>query len=348
MDSSKGGNNDTGMKYVKRILIGLLSIFGLLALIYVLGPKVASPNLDTSLPKLSMDLEELEEMIKKRETKNAKIKKDNESRIIWYDSIPKKTEYSIVYLHGWSASQGEGDPVHLQTAKEFGCNLFLPRLAGHGLQEKEAMLNLTADDLITSAKEAIAIGKLIGNKVILMGTSTGGTLALHLASGNPEIAALILYSPNIEIFDKSSKLLSKPWGLELAKKVKGSNYHSFVPDSELKAQYWTTEYRLEALTHLQALMDATMTSDTFNKIEQPVFLGYFYKNDSIQDQVVSVPAMLSMFDALGTQPSQKYKEAFPEVGDHVMASYITSKDVEAVQEATNAFLNAKVFKSNMD
>lgn len=332
------------MKYLKKVLIGFLSLLGILVLTYVLGPKVAMPSLDTSLPEMTMGLEALEEMIALRESGNSKIKKDNEARIVWNDSVPKKTEYSIVYLHGWSASQGEGDPVHIQTAKQFGCNLFLPRLAGHGLQEEEPMLDLTADDLIASAKEAIAIGKLIGNKVILIGTSTGATLALHLASGNPDIAALVLYSPNIEIFDSSSKLLSKPWGLQLAKKIKGSNYHSFVPDSELKAQYWTTEYRLEALTHLQALMDATMTKNTFEKIEQPVFLGYFYKNDSIQDQVVSVPAMLEMYDALGTSSAKKRKVAFPEVGDHVMASYITSKDVEAVQEATNAFLKEQVFK----
>ena len=333
------------MKYLKKILIGFLCILGVLVITYVLGPKVATPSLDTSLPELALGLEALEEMIQKREKGNANIKKDNEARIVWYDSVPKKTEYSIVYLHGWSASQGEGDPVHVQTAKKFGCNLFLPRLSGHGLREKEPMLDLTADDLIASAKEAIAIGKLLGEKVILMGTSTGATLALHLASGNPDIAALILYSPNIEIFDSSSKLLSKPWGLQLAKKVKGSNYHSFVPDSDLKAQYWTTEYRLEALTHLQALMDATMTSNTFGKVEQPVFLGYFYKNDSIQDKVVSVPAMLEMYDDLGTAPAKKSKMAFPEVGDHVMASYITSKDVEAVQKATNAFLREQVFNA---
>jgi len=336
------------VKYLKKVLFGFLVLLGILVVVYLVGPKVAPPKLDTSLPEISMELNALEQMIKTRESKNVKIRKDNEARILWYDSIPTKTEYSIVYLHGWSASQKEGDPVHVETAKKFGCNLFLPRLAGHGLNEKEGMLNLTADDLIASAKEAIAIGKLLGDKVILMGTSTGGTLALHLASGNPDIAALILYSPNIEIFDKSSKLLSKPWGLELAKKVKGGDYHEFKPDSELKAQYWTTKYRLEALTHLQALMDATMTLDTFEKIEQPVFLGYFYKSDSIQDHVVSVPAMLDMFDKLETRPSKKRKVAFSEVGDHVMASYITSKDLEAVQRETNAFLSEQIFTGAKD
>ncbi len=333
------------MRIIKKAGYGLLGILGILSFAYLFGPSVETPNLDTTLPEMDMDLTELDQMVRSREAKNKKIRKDNEARIVWADSIPQKTPYSIVYLHGWSASYAEGDPIHIETAKRFGCNLFLPRLAGHGLQENEGMLDLTANDLIASAKEAIAIGKLLGEKVIVMGTSTGGTLALHLASGNPDIEALVLYSPNIEIYDQSAKLLAKPWGLELAKKVKGSAYHEFEPDSDAKAQYWTTKYRLEALTHLQALMDATMTEDTFKQVEQTVFLGYFYKNDSIQDNVVSVDAMLEMFDQLGTNPDRKHKVAFPNVGDHVLASYITSKDLKAVAKETNAFLENYVFST---
>ena len=41
------------------------------------------------------------------------------------DSLKEKTEYAVVYLHGFSASQEEGDPVHYDFAKKFGCNLFL-------------------------------------------------------------------------------------------------------------------------------------------------------------------------------------------------------------------------------
>ena len=63
------------------------------------------------------------------------------------------------------------------------------------------MINLTADKLWNSAKEAYAIGKQLGKKVIIMATSTGGTLALKLAAEYPEIAGLILLSPNIAIND---------------------------------------------------------------------------------------------------------------------------------------------------
>lgn len=335
------------MKFFKKTVKGILLLLVLLFLTYYLGPSVEKPDLSIDLPEVTSDLTALQKMISQREIKMPNIKPDNESRIIWYDSVPTKTEYSIVYLHGWSASQAEGDPLHIQTAKRYGCNLYLPRLTGHGLQEKEPMLDLTADKLIDSAEEAIAIGKQIGEKVILMATSTGGTLALHLAGGDKDIAGLILYSPNIEIYDENAKLLAGPWGLQLARLVKQSDYHEFEGD-EMRKKYWTTKYRVEALTHLQALVDHTMKPETFVKVTQPVFMGYFFKNDSIQDKVVSVPAMLRMYDQLGTPTGLKRKVAFPEVDDHVIASSITSKDLESVREETNTFIETilKISKSN--
>ncbi len=330
------------MKFLRKLVKVAVVLTAALLMTYFLGPKVATPNLDRPLPKITTDLAQLEKEIQEREASIQNIRPDNEARIIWADSLPKKTEYSIVYLHGWSASQEEGDPIHTETAKRFGCNLYLPRLAGHGLMEEEPMLHLTADQLIQSAKEAIAVGKQLGKKVILMSTSTGGTLALPLAGGDPDIAALILYSPNVEIFDPTAKLLSKPWGLQLARLVTGKDYHEFDNRTPVRDQYWTTKYRLEALTQLQALVEETMVEETFKSVAQPVFLGYYYKDDIHQDSVVSVPAMLEMFDQLGTASHLKEKVALPNVGDHVMASHINSKDLESVRKETFEFLEEVV------
>jgi pimeloyl-ACP methyl ester carboxylesterase len=323
---------------MRKILRFVLLLVVFLALVYFLGPKVDTPALDKALPEVTSDLVQLEREIAQHEAAIPNIKPDNEARIVWADSTPKKTAYSIVYLHGWSASQEEGDPVHLATAKRYGCNLFLPRLAGHGLTEDEPMLTLTADKLLDSAKEAIAVGKQLGEKVILMATSTGGTLALYLAGGDPDIAGLLLYSPNIAIFDPTAKFLDKPWGLQMARLANGGNYHEFEEITEENSKYWTTRYRLEALTELQALVDEAMEEETFKRVQQPVFLGYYYRDHIHHDSTVSVPAMLRMFEQLGTPDEKKRAVAFPDVGAHVMTSYITSKDLESVQRETNSFL----------
>lgn len=325
------------MRFIKRFFKGFIFLVLLLVVVYFLGPKVEKPDLSTVLPEISNNLGILENTIKQNEDAIANIKLDNESRIVWYDSIPKKTEYAFVYLHGWSASHEEGAPLHEQLGKRYGANVYLPRLAGHGLYEDEAMLNLTATELFNSAKEALAVAKQLGKKVIVMGTSTGGTLALYLAYQHPEIEGLLLYSPNIELFDESAKLLSGPWGIQLAKAITGSDYHQFEADS-IKQNYWTTKYRLEALAHLQVLMDETMQPKVFAEVKQPTFLGYYYKNEEEQDNVISIPALLEMYDQLGVDDKLKRKIAFPEVKDHVMTSHITSKDFEAVKRETIKFL----------
>jgi hypothetical protein len=81
-----------------------------------------------------------------------------------------------------------------------------------------------------------------------------------------------------------------------------------------------------------------MKPEVFQHIDQPTFLGYYYKNEEEQDKVVSVPALLEMYDELGVKSHLKRKVAFPEVGNHVMTSYITSKDLESVKRETIGFL----------
>lgn len=325
------------MKIIRRLfkIVFILLVLGVI--IYFLGPKVDKPVLTMDLPGVETDLNILNNTLYQREVANTNIKTNNESRIIWFDSVPAVTEYSILYLHGWSASHEEGAPLHTELGKRYGANVYLPRLKGHGVQGDDAMLHLTAEDYFDSAKEAFAIAKKIGKNVIVMGTSTGGTLALYLAHGEEDVAGLLLYSPNVEIYDPTAPLLSGHWGLQMIKTVMDGDYYESEADS-LKQAYWTTRYRVEALVQLQALLDETMKPEVFQKIHQPTFLGYYYKNEEEQDKVVSVPAMLEMYDQLGVREGMKRKVAFPNAGNHVMTSYITSKDLESVKKETMKFL----------
>jgi pimeloyl-ACP methyl ester carboxylesterase len=313
-----------------------------LLIIYLLGPSPKTPVYSPVLPVVPSQPTALEHYIDSNESLH-KLKPDNEARIIWFDSNKTKTEYSIVYLHGFSASQAEGQPMHTNIAKEFGCNLYLSRLAEHGIDTTQPMMNLTADKLWESAKQALQIGKQLGNKVILMTTSTGGTLALKLAADYPDdVYALILMSPNIAIYDSRSFLLNKHWGLQIARAVTGSHYLTSSDSAPLYRQYWYSHYPLESTTQLQEMLETTMTKQTFEKVKQPTLLLYYYKDDAHQDTVVSVPAMLNMFGELGTPPNEKIKEAMPDVGDHVMGSYIRSKDLLEVQQAIENFMERKL------
>jgi esterase/lipase len=320
------------MKFLKRLAFVLM----ILIVIYFLGPKPSSPQLITVLPSVPSDPIQLEKYIAALESRHS-IKPDNQARIIWFnDSSKQKTEYAVVYLHGFSASQKEGDPVHIFFAKTFGCNLFLSRLTEHGIDTVEPMLNLTADKLWNSAIEAYAIGKQLGKKVILISTSTGGTLALKLAAEFPDISALILLSPNIAINNPAAWMLNNPWGLQIAKLIEGK-YVVAKDTTAIYKKYWYDKYRIESAVQLEELIETTMKESVFRKIKQPVLLMYYYKDDDHQDQVVKVSAMKRMFAELGTPENQKISVAVPNAGDHVIGSSIKSKDVRTVENETVKF-----------
>lgn len=322
----------------KRWIKILLAVILIFIIVYNLGPHPAAPVYSNQLPAVPQNPDSLEQYIRNNEARH-KLKPDNEARIIWFDSSKTKTEYAIVYLHGFSASPQEGTPISTNIAKEFGCNLYLSRIAGHGIDTTHPMINLTADEMWESAKLALQIGKQLGKKVILLSTSTGGTLSLKLAADYPgDVYALIMMSPNIAIFDWRSFLLNNHWGLQIARVVSGSHYVTSTDTTSIYKKYWYNQYPLEAATQLEELIETSMNTSTFEKVKQPALLLYYYKDEQHQDSVVSVPALLKMFDELGTSRNQKIKQAMPDVGDHVMGSYIKSKDLLEVQQAIESFM----------
>ena len=329
---------------MKKFLLITVSLLCVLGIVYVAGPKFPPPRLNNELPSNYLQTSEVETYIKNKEAK-LKIKPDNESRIIWAnDSLKNKTHYCLLYLHGFSASWYEGNPVHMDFARRYGMNLYIPLLASHGIDTTEALIDMTPDRLYESAKAALVIAHKLGEKVILMGTSTGGTLMLKLASDFPELmVGLILLSPNIAINNPAAFLLSKPWGLQIARSVYKGNYRVTNSDfASEECRYWNCKYRLEAVVYLQQLVDATMTKRTFSKVKMPVFLGYYYKDEEHQDKTVRVDAMLKMFDQLGTPENLKQKVAFPEAGTHVIGSKLFSKAWQDVEKASYQFAEEKL------
>ena len=327
------------MKLLKKIFLGLFATAMILAIVYMLGPKVETERLTIAYPEVPTDAEALEQYLAKREDSVKGMKPGNEAYIIWADSLNKqKTPYSIVYIHGFGASPMEGDPVHRFLAAHFGANLFVTRLPEHGISRKNGMEYLTAQDLANAAGEAYQIGKSLGEKVIVVGTSMGSSLALLLASQQADIHALVLYSPAIRDEKRLLEGFFKPWTFWVMKKTLLDDGVMNQQREGEKGDYWSEEYHANGYQSLAVLLYSEMNEETFAKVKQPVFMGYYYKNEQEKDMVVSVSKMQEMFGQLGTAPALKKEMAFPKTGDHVIASSITSQDWQTVLFQTIDFL----------
>ena len=217
--------------------------------------------------------------------------------------------------------------------------LNITRKANHQFSPRHPLPTFTADNYWETAKTALAIGEKLGRKVILIGTSTGGTQALQLAAAFPDkVHALILLSPNIAINDDLAWFANNPWGLQVGKLVKGGPYVVPADTRAVYKQYWNGPYRLEAVVQLQEMLETTMRPQTFASITQPLLLMYYYKDDEHQDKVVRVSAMLDMYEQLATPIVMKRKVPIPEAGDHVIGSYIKSGAVEQVKQNAKTFM----------
>ncbi len=324
---------------LRKIFLGLFATAIVLVILYMLGPKVKTQQLRIHFPEVPTRINELEAYLAQREDTVLGLKPGNEAYILWADSLNKrKTPYSIVYIHGFGASPMEGDPVHRFLASHFGANLFVTRLPEHGIKRENGMEYLTAQKLADAAGEAYQIGKSLGDSVIVVGTSMGGALSLLLASQQPDIHSILLYSPAIRENGERLEALFKPWTKYLMEKTVMKNGVLHQNREGEKAAFWSEDYHINGYESLAVLLYSMMNQETFQKVKQPLFMGYYYKSAEEQDRVVSVPKMLEMYSQLGTPEDKKREMAFPKSGDHVIASSITSTDWEGVLFTSIDFL----------
>lgn len=110
------------MSKLKKFLLFLV----VLAIVYCLGPSRPIPILDNQpLGINAFNINNIEAYIANHEASFDNIKPNNEAEIVWAnDSNKVQTEYAFVYLPGFGATKGEGEPTHRQIAKHYGMNLY--------------------------------------------------------------------------------------------------------------------------------------------------------------------------------------------------------------------------------
>ena len=299
--------------------LGVLVAAG--ATLLATGPRLEAPDLTLHALNLPDDLDAF---VENAEADVPDVRPGNEKAIIWADPETKaKTPLALVYLHGFSASRGETRPLSDTLAARLGANLFYTRLAGHG-RDADAMADATLDDWVASGYEALQIGRRLGERVVLIGTSMGGALTTWLGAQNPsDLAAMVLISPAFGLHDPDGQaMLSRfsrwPWGAQATRLVAGE-YRTWENASDKVRQYWTTPYRTEALLTLAQLIDAVETTD-LSAIQTPVLIVY-----SAQDEVVSPEAIEAAYGRFGAERKRLVAvESAEDPSRHVIAGAILS------------------------
>ena len=165
---------------VRRVLYGLLIVITALGLGFLLGPREPVDTRVTFDPaKVGSDPDAY---LAKSESEVAGIRDGLQKEIIWaFPNSKAKTKLAIVYIHGFSASKGEIRPVPDKVAAALGANLFYTRLTGHA-QNGPAMAVATVNHWVNDYAEALAVGRSIGERVIIIAPSTGAGLATWAAT----------------------------------------------------------------------------------------------------------------------------------------------------------------------
>jgi len=311
-----------GSKNIGRKIFAFV-LFCVIAL-YAFGPEnpfgSETPTIRTQPPELVTDLES---WLKTSESQFQNLRAGVEKTILWANTTPQKTKWSVVYIHGFSATRLETAPLPEVVAQALGANLFYTRLTGHGL-DGEALGNATAQDWLADTVEAIKIGKVLGEKVIVISCSTGSTLSTWFGTTADAslVDAMVFVSPNFGLKNRFSELINWPWGQSIAKIIAGDKieYQSADPREAIA---WTQSYPTRALFPMMALVNKVKNSD-LARFQTPLLMLY-----SVQDQTVEPFSIKEAYARLGsTKKAIETVDYSQSVGQHVLAGNI--RDPQAI------------------
>ncbi|MFD1983461.1 alpha/beta hydrolase [Mesorhizobium newzealandense] len=313
----------------RRIVLAVLGLVAVLSLAFVLGPRVP---VDTTIrfdPSVIGD--DPQTYVAKTEAAIPGIRDGLEKEIVWANPmVHARTPLSIVYIHGFSASKGEVRPLSDEVADQLDANLFYTRLTGHG-QDGAAMTQGSVNAWINDYEEALAIGRAIGDKVIVISTSTGGSLAAWAATqpgASDGVAAIAFISPNFGVKASGAEILTMPWGKQIAQLVAGKE-HSFLPRNALHEKFWTYKYPIDATLPMQALTELAYAAP----VEKATIPALFIFSDS--DRVVREDRTREIAARWGAPHELVPVDDTGDPDNHVIAG-------DALSPSTTAFLSQRI------
>jgi len=254
-----------------------------------------------------------------------------QKRVRWAGQPEERTDWSVVYIHGFSATADEIRPVPDMVADGLGANLVFTRLKGHG-RDGPAMAEATVEGWMEDVAEALAIARRVGRQILVMGTSTGATLvtlALHEAMAEA-VSGVVLISPNFRVADPKSALITWPGARWWAPLVAGRE-QGFEPQNARHAATSTPRYPMVATLPMAALV-AHVGGLDHGRARMPLLLIY-----DPRDSVVDHAATERLAETWRGSVRRAVVQATGDPNRHVIAGAIRSP--EMTQPVTGRILD---------
>ncbi|MEK0433620.1 MAG: hypothetical protein RL700_1827 [Pseudomonadota bacterium] len=316
--------------WVLKSLAGLLLA---LAALFFLGPvNEFGPDTPTARQAPPTALADLDPWLQTSESKFEGLLPGTAKGVVWASADKQQTPWSVVYIHGFSATRLETAPLADQVAKALGANLFYTRLSGHGLPG-QAMGEASAQDWMADTLEAVRIGKTLGRKVLVISCSTGSTLSTWLGTTPQaaDVSAFVFISPNFGLKNKMSELINGHWGQQIATAISGDTIRYEQTDPR-EVVAWTGSYPTKALVPMMALVKKVRDSD-LSAFQKPVLVLY-----SAADQTVDPEEIKATFARLGSQQKSIDAVTYSQSkGQHVLAGDI--RDPQSVAPMAESIVN---------
>jgi esterase/lipase len=315
------------------VLKSLAGLVLALAALFFLGPvNEFGPDTPTARLAPPMALADLDPWLQTSESKFEGLRPGTAKGVVWASPDKQQTPWSVVYIHGFSATRLETAPLADQVAKALGANLFYTRLSGHGLPG-QAMGEASAQDWLADTLEAVRIGKTLGRKVLVISCSTGSTLSTWLGTTPQaaDVSAFVFISPNFGLKNKMSELINGHWGQQIATAISGDTIRYEQTDPR-EVVAWTGSYPTKALFPMMALVKKVRDSD-LSAFQKPVLVLY-----SAADQTVDPEEIKATFARLGSQQKSIDAVTYSQSkGQHVLAGDI--RDPQSVAPMAESIVN---------
>lgn len=274
-------------------LRALLMIAALLSLLWGFGPR-EDATLTVSFDDTQIG-DDASAYLAAQEAQVPDVIAGQEKQIIWQGQPGVKTPLAVLYVHGFSASLQEIRPVPDRMAAELGANLVYTRLQGHGRSDPAAMAEASVQGWMRDLAEGIAVARQVGERVVILSTSTGGTLvagALPQSDVMHDVAGVAFVSPNFGLNTPLAPILTWPAARTWVPYIAGEQ-RTFEPRNPGQKDYWTTSYPTVAILPMAALVQQVQDV-AYEATDIPAL--FFFSRD---DQVVRAEATQKIMDRWG-------------------------------------------------